>query len=63
MKAWQCLPYTTDWMSSCSPLQLTNLRDFRHATFSEVTAIHSERYVNMLEEVGLVIVHNGDSPQ
>jgi acetoin utilization deacetylase AcuC-like enzyme len=32
-------------------VQLINLRDFRPATFAEVTAIHSERYVNMLEEV------------
>ena len=33
-------------------LQLINLRDFRHASFTEVTAIHSEQYVNALEEVG-----------
>ena len=35
-------------------VQLINLRDFRPATFAEVTAIHSERYVNMLEEVRML---------
>lgn len=32
-------------------LQLINLRNFRLASFSEVTAIHSEQYVKVLEEV------------
>lgn len=38
----------------CVHVQLTNLRDFRPATFSELTAIHSEQYVSMLEEVRLM---------
>lgn len=40
-------------------VQLINLRDFRPATFAEVTAIHSERYVNMLEEVSMLHAADG----
>lgn len=32
-------------------LQLINLRKFRLASFSEVTAIHSEQYFKVLEKV------------
>lgn len=39
----------------CPWLQLINLRDFRPATLSQLTAIHSEQYVTMLEQVGLVV--------